>query len=38
MKKKSYKYGRIFYYGLMAGAAIGILIMSYYLLCNNTLL
>lgn len=36
MKKSSYKYGRIFYYGLMAGAAIGILIMSYFLICYNT--
>ena len=36
MKKSSYKYSRIFYYGLMAGAAIGILIMSYFLMCYNT--
>ncbi len=36
MKKNSYKYGRIFYYGLLVGAAIGMLIMSYYLICNNT--
>ena len=36
MKTSSYKYNRIFYYGLMAGAAIGILIMSYFLMCYNT--
>lgn len=36
MKKNYYKYGRIFYYGLLVGAAIGMLIMSYYLICNNT--
>ena len=36
MKKKSYKYGHIFYYGLLVGAAIGMLIMSYYIICNNT--
>ena len=38
MKKSSYKYGRIFYYGLVVGAVIGILIMSYFLICYNTLL
>lgn len=35
MKKSSYKHGRIFYYGLLVGAAIGMLIMSYILICYN---
>lgn len=35
MKKSSYKHGRIFYYGLLVGAAIGVLIMSYILICYN---
>lgn len=37
MKKSSYKYGRIFYYGLLVGAAIGILIIVYYLIYNTQL-
>lgn len=35
MRKSSYKHGRIFYYGLLVGAAIGVLIMSYILICYN---
>lgn len=35
MKKSSYKHGRIFYYGLLVGAAIGMLVMSYILICYN---
>lgn len=30
------KYSRIFHYGLMTGVAIGISIVSYFLLCYNT--
>ena len=36
MKIGSYKYCRIFYYGLIAGIAIGIFIISYFLICYNT--
>ena len=35
MKIGSYKYCRIFYYGLIAGIAIGIFIISYFLICYN---
>lgn len=38
MKIGSYKYCRIFYYGLIAGIAIGIFIISYFLICYNTLI
>lgn len=36
MKIGSYKYSRIFYCGLIAGVAIGIFIVSYFLICYNT--